>query len=146
MDALILKELAVWATASGGGLFLVLKLLQKIGSGVRAAVAADDKSVSLLDRLERQLAEQEARHRVSEDRLMAQVQDLERRAATSSTHAEQAVHERNEARVRAERLSFVVLTLREDVRRLQSMRSPPEFPEPLPHGGPPRPHASAGAR
>jgi hypothetical protein len=122
MDAAIFKELALWATAGGGGLFLALKLVQKISSGVRAAVAADDKSVSILDRMERQLAEQEARFRASEDRRLAQVRYLEQRAAAASAHAEQAERERNEALVRAERLSFVVQALREDLRKLQPMR------------------------
>ena len=59
MDASIFRELALWATAGGGGLVLGFKLIQKFSSGARAAIAADDKSVSLLDRLERQIKEQE---------------------------------------------------------------------------------------
>ncbi|MEH3087417.1 MAG: hypothetical protein PGN26_12995 [Xylophilus ampelinus] len=112
MDETVLRELALWATAGGGGLFVGVKLVQRLGASVRAAVAADDKSVSLLDRLERQLAAQEARFRAAEDRHLAHARHLEARIEAAAAHADRAERERNEALVRAERLALAMDALR----------------------------------
>ena len=118
MDASIFRELALWATAGGGGLVLGFKLIQKFSSGARAAIAADDKSVSLLDRLERQIKEQEERYASAEGRHIATVQRLEERADAATVRADKADRERNEALLQVERLTYTVEALKKDVQKL----------------------------
>lgn len=118
MGADIFKDLALWATAGSGGLYLGFKLIQKFSSGARAAIAADDKSVSLLDRLEKQISDQEARYHVSEDRHLATVQRLEERAEAATARADKADRERNDALLQVERLTDTVEALKKEVRKL----------------------------
>lgn len=118
MDASIFKDLALWATAGSGGLFLGFKLIQKFSSGARVAIAADDKSLSMLDRLERQMADQQLRYQAAEDRHVATIQRLEERGSVATERADRAERERNEALMKVERLTNMVEQLKQEVQKL----------------------------
>lgn len=118
MDAAIFKDLALWVVAGGGGLFMSFKLIQKFSSGARAAISADDKSVLMLDRFERQINEQDARFAAAEERHQATIVRLEERTSLANDRADKAERERNEALLQVTQLTYTVEALKREVQKL----------------------------
>lgn len=130
MDVSVAKDVAV--TLGGGGVFVfcLWQLVSKLLSGTQTAVAADDKTKSLMDRMEEQsrtsqeryiaqLTALDERQAAETARYVATIQRLEERADMAIARADRAEQERNQALMQVAELSRTIDALKTEIMQLK---------------------------
>lgn len=101
IDIAVLRDMGLYVGGGSGLVYLLYRVVMKLGSRERADTAGYNSTAAAIERLEKHLRDADDRTRVAIER------------------ADKAERERNEALVQIDRLTFMVQSLRDEVERLR---------------------------
>lgn len=102
MELAVFRDIFFGTAGGGGVLYLLWRIIQRMGSGEKAATARSDAEISMIERLERH------------------IERAEERATAATERADKAEQERNGALLQIERLTMTIDGLRTEVQNLKT--------------------------